>query len=850
MEIHNPGSSSVNLAGYYLTDDANSLQRWAFPSPTLVPTGGYLVVFASGKDRAVSGAELHTDFKLAASGEYLALVQPDGIAIVNDFAPSYPQQEEDVSYGLRFTPQVSNEESFFPTPTPGAANGNGGPFVREVLHDPLFPSDQEDIVITAEIDGATVAVVAATLSVRVGYGVETALAMHDDGVAPDLQAGDLLWTGSIPASLSTSGQMVRWKVSAQDTAGRLSLAPAHSTSDSAEYFGTVIQDPSVVSPLATIYWFVESPSLAETRNGTRCSLWYDGKFYDNQFCRIRGGSTASYPKKSYKIDFNPGEKFRLHPEIGKMEEINLNSTWSDKSYIRQQLSWETYLAVGANASLSEMIHLRRNGAFRGLYSFVEQVDDEMLDRLDLDPEGALYKMYNQCTSSTNGVEKKTRTWEGNQDLQDLVTGVLLSGQPLETFLFDNADLPAVISYLVGTALITDNDHVHKNYYLYRDSDGDQEWQSLPWDKDLTFGRNYTLGGGVLNDSVWADTDPQCHPLFGDTNHRKVDGYWNRFIDACYRDPRVLQMYTRRLWTVMEEQLQAPGTPVGNLLYEQHIAALHQQLGADVALDVQAWGSPNWGANMNFQQGLDKITQDYLPRRRTHLFQTHLQSGVLPGPPQGAPRMELGAMEPDPLSGEDEEEWLELQNPTLDAVDLSGWTLTGGISFTFAAGTVVPAGESVFLSPELAAFRGRQLSPKGGEGRFVIGPYDGNLRAGEDLFLWDARGALITSNSSSFTFFLSELSSGQDAVFSVAGASANATIYLGMSQSGGGPISTNWGLAALSPPITILPTLSSDGAGTASLVMPVPGGLHGLQLWFQAVDPQAGLISNGETRFLP
>ncbi|MHC4823698.1 MAG: lamin tail domain-containing protein, partial [Planctomycetota bacterium] len=163
IEIHNPGAADVDLGGYYLTDDVNDLIRWAIPSPTILAAGDFLIVFASDKNRAVSGLELHTDFKLTSSGEYLALVLPDGVTVQSEYAPGFPPQDEDISYGRRFQPGITLEESFFLTPTPGAANGTGGPLVRDVDHLPLLPSDLDDIVVTAEIDGANVPVVGATL---------------------------------------------------------------------------------------------------------------------------------------------------------------------------------------------------------------------------------------------------------------------------------------------------------------------------------------------------------------------------------------------------------------------------------------------------------------------------------------------------------------------------------------------------------------------------------------------------------------------------------------------------------------------------------------------------------------
>ncbi len=115
IELHNNGVTAVNLNGWHLTDDDANLIAWSFPNTTL-QADEYLVVFASGKDRAVSNSELHTNFKLKAGGEYLALVLPGGTTVASEFAPEYPQQFEDISYG---------GTTYLPFPTPGAENSSG-----------------------------------------------------------------------------------------------------------------------------------------------------------------------------------------------------------------------------------------------------------------------------------------------------------------------------------------------------------------------------------------------------------------------------------------------------------------------------------------------------------------------------------------------------------------------------------------------------------------------------------------------------------------------------------------------------------------------------------------------------
>ncbi|PYI82054.1 MAG: hypothetical protein DME26_18720, partial [Verrucomicrobia bacterium] len=114
IEIYNAGAGPVNLGGWYLTDNAGDLTQWRFPSTNL-NAGAFLVVFASGKDRRMPGPPLHTSFKLSASGEYLALVQPDGVTVATEFRPMFPRQVPDVSFGFGL---VTSSASLVTTNTP------------------------------------------------------------------------------------------------------------------------------------------------------------------------------------------------------------------------------------------------------------------------------------------------------------------------------------------------------------------------------------------------------------------------------------------------------------------------------------------------------------------------------------------------------------------------------------------------------------------------------------------------------------------------------------------------------------------------------------------------------------
>ncbi len=79
-------------------------------------------------------------------------------------------------------------------------------------------------------------------------------------------------------------------------------------------------------------------------------------------------------------------------------------------------------------------------------------------------------------------------------------------------------------------------------------------------------------------------------------------------------------------------------------------------------------------------------------------------GPIPLAQAGYPKLDLAAIEFNPASGNQDEEYLQLLNSNNVAVDLSGWRLEGGIQWQFPPGTVLPAGWSLYVTPNAKAFR--------------------------------------------------------------------------------------------------------------------------------------------------
>jgi hypothetical protein len=121
FEIYNPGTNTVDLGGYYLTD--NLANKFQFLVPTnghyTIPPDGFLLVWADNESNQnnTNRADLHASFALSKGGEALGIFAADGTAIDTiTFGP----QTTDVSQG-RF-PDGAAGIFTMPTRTPRLPN--------------------------------------------------------------------------------------------------------------------------------------------------------------------------------------------------------------------------------------------------------------------------------------------------------------------------------------------------------------------------------------------------------------------------------------------------------------------------------------------------------------------------------------------------------------------------------------------------------------------------------------------------------------------------------------------------------------------------------------------------------
>ncbi|MDB4730031.1 lamin tail domain-containing protein [bacterium] len=676
-----------------------------------------------------------SDYALTSGVNVLAVHGLNQATTSNDALWKWELVGELASMGL------SGNRNYFTRPSPGVTNGEGlsnpGPMIGETT-DTVERLDvsggSSGRVITTEVQATAQGIASVDLRWRVMYDAEKTTAMNDAGTGDDVMAGDGIYTGKIVTTNLLPGEMIRWRVMATDVGGEITTDPAFlEPLDSPEYHGTVAKNSSEsTSQLPILHWFVDEPSAADSRTGTRGSCYFLGQFYDNILTDLHGQSTASFSKKSYDFDFNKGERFRYAEGERRVKDINLLTNWADKSKVRNSLGYGLMAEIGAPVHFSFPVRVQQNGSFFSTADMVEDGDERYLDRVGLDENGALYKMYSRIDSGQLSFEKKTRRDEGSADLTALRTSLLQSSAAKLTYAYDNVNLPGLVNYMAARVMISDRDHGHKNYYVYRDSEGSGEWVPLIWDIDLNWGRNWIVGLGYFDDTL--SQDNSLDPFPG-----------NDFYNLIYDNPELLDMYLRRLRTVNDQILGPPGTVNARVDVVANEVLERLDPGAvvttDADLDYAKWGS--WGNDHRAGEATNRLITEHLPGRRSYIYET--MAGIVP-PAQATNRsVSITMGEFSPSSGNPLEEYFTLSHPHSEAVDISSWVIGDAVRMTIPAGTVIPSGKTLHIARNAKSFRSRSTSPTGGEQRFVIHGYAGQLSArGETITLHDDQGTLVDS----------------------------------------------------------------------------------------------------------
>lgn len=116
VEIYNPTASPITLPAnsIYFSDDTTKPSKFLLTKDLTIASKGYLVVFCDDSNRVTTN-QVHTNFKLSASGEAFAIYYKltSGVKLINQI--TFPAADGTHSYG-RISDGIDSLGLLIPTP--------------------------------------------------------------------------------------------------------------------------------------------------------------------------------------------------------------------------------------------------------------------------------------------------------------------------------------------------------------------------------------------------------------------------------------------------------------------------------------------------------------------------------------------------------------------------------------------------------------------------------------------------------------------------------------------------------------------------------------------------------------
>lgn len=532
VEIFNSGNESVGMAGYYLTDDPAWLTRWKFPS-TNIAAKGFLTLFASGKDRAVMGKPLHANFSLSAGGEYLALVNTDGLEILFEYAPLYPKQGADVSYGLAGLDGGSPQ--FFVQPTPGAMN-------------PINPLQPAAAVLFSPGNGAFTNTCTVKLTTSEINGV---IRYTTNGKAPT--STSTLYTFPLQYSSTT---VVRSRVFAEGKApGPIRTETFTILDSTAAAFSSnlpvMVLSSFGIALNETTKQPVSFQLVEPSKENGRTTLGASASVEGRGTAKYRGSSSLGFPKHSLA--------FEAVDEVGDGRDVSflgmpkesdwvLYAPYTEKTMMRDVLSYELFAKMGHYSVRTRYVEvfLDTTGGkllrsdYVGVYVLMEKIKrgknrldiEEILPSQNSNPEvtgGYIFKK-DRLDPGDSGFVTSRQTLAYVEPKEQIITPLQKKYvsdffASFETALYGTQFKDTTNGWVkfidarsfIDTHLLVEGakniDGYRLSSYMFKDRGGKLQ-MGPAWDFNLAFGNADYLEGWRTNGWYYASMDDGSYPWYG------------------------------------------------------------------------------------------------------------------------------------------------------------------------------------------------------------------------------------------------------------------------------------------------------------------------------------------------
>jgi spore coat protein H len=376
--------------------------------------------------------------------------------------------------------------------------------------------------------------------------------------------------------------------------------------------------------------------------------------------RFRGSVSRRLHKKSFKIRFDGDDSYY------ERDRLNLMGKFDD-SLIRDVLTYRLFQRLGFHVPQTSFAHLVLNGRSYGVYSRVEQIDDEFLEARGMSEDGSLYEVEGGNMTALDDPQDYKRFYDkktgDEDDVEEIIRLVeLVDLTPDDEFpeaVWETLDVDGFLDWYAANVIVANRDVIKENQYLYQPPGGGR-WEFLAWDNDLAFPSNR----------------PEDFPIDMGTDGSEipVPAGTNRLFTRILEVDGFRYLYARRLQQYMQDIF----TPES---VAEAVDSLFNSIRNDALRD---WFKTTWEDNEAFLDEFDFIKSFVEPRRE------YLSRKL---PDLGQPR--FAGIVINEIYVHPEESWVELWNVGRDPIPTESLVLSDrpfpGGGWRLTVGEISPGG---------------------------------------------------------------------------------------------------------------------------------------------------------------
>lgn len=616
IELYNAEDIAIDLAGWYLSDDEQDPSKWRIEEGA-IPPQGFLIVYASSKDRSGPG-ELHANFSISSRGEVLLLSNPQGDMV--QLIPAV-DLDDDVSYGSLQDGETQSQALFVES-TPGSSNANSVgqaidlDYIR-LSHQGGFYSNTLLVQLESNLGADIHFTLDGSIPTAESAQYEMPLQLHDRSGEADRLTHIETGNGFIaPQGPVSKGTVLRFasfidgqRVSTVDTETYFIGQTMDQAYSDWPVISLSVNADSLFADDRGIYVpgdsFDESSNIITGNYAMRGREWEREvhlEYYDNQHqkefemplgLRIHGGSSRVRPQKSLRLyargDYGSNDigypLFQEKP-IDDFRRILLRSPASDlgNTMLRDLYTNRIIAPLDIDYMAGEPCVLFLNGEYWGVHVIRERVDRFFLsNNHTVDPEN--------IDMLTDGDEVEEGDASAYQALLDYARSNDLSQDQDFAVLREQIDIENFTDYHIAQLYFANTDWPGNNIRFWRERTDTSQWRWIFYDCDYC----------MLYPS---------HDGLAPHVDAEASGEASELLRLMLANPSFKQDFKQRFYTLMSSTFSTE-----RLLQELDI--LSAQYEPFVVEHVDRWSDPS--SVMEWQLGIEEL-RGFILRRPAEVEQ--------------------------------------------------------------------------------------------------------------------------------------------------------------------------------------------------------------------------------------